>query len=188
MACLTPEAFAVAAARALEVLPPEWTLVQSGESFHLRRDPIHKPAMIFTAKLEQDDASSDWIDPSILTDNDIVPERPQTTLEWNISVVFSETWRCPALYLHVQDASGQPVPHTELGLTEDFSYEEHPVTGLPSLSLHPCRTNDVLDAVRKGATPSSNPAVELLTWMSIALSSIGSSLPPKAYLQALKEA
>jgi len=53
----------------------------------------------------------------------------------------------------------------------DFvSQEEHPITGMPSFFLHPCRTNERMDLLCH--SNNNNQAVCLLQWMSMVLPSI----------------
>lgn len=141
-------------------------------------------------------------------------------IEWSFSVVYSHVWGVPVLYFRVQYLNGIPLSRSQVlniliggigdsienkGTHEDaieeddgwnfVSYEEHPITGVPSFFLHPCQTskrlhllmiatgaeNDEYSVVKK------NPANVLLSWLSMILPSTGFRMSPKVFCAARKE-
>ena len=131
-------------------------------------------------------------DDTILEDGDAVPPSPmrQSSSSWRFSVVYSDTWKVPVLYFSVQDDSGgNPCPREtvlsilpcpEVSDTWDFlSHDEHPVTGVPSYFLHPCRTADRLELMLRGHPDKDS--VVLLSWFSLVLPAVGYRLPPALF-------
>jgi hypothetical protein len=118
----------------------------------------------------------------------------QIETEWRFSIVYSDTWRVPLLYFHVQHLDGTPCSRTDVldmlkssnhqNQVEDswdfLSQEEHPVTRLPSFFLHPCRTKERLDTLQAS---TDDEAVRLLSWMSMILPSVGYSISSKEFRQ-----
>lgn len=110
-------------------------------------------------------------------------------VEWRFSVVYSDTWRVPVLYFTVQDGHGSPFPRSEVlrlvkadqtvvGMEEEdtwdfLSYDEHPITGLPSFFLHPCQTDAILQRFQQ--------STKLLSWLSFVLPAVGFRIPPKDF-------
>lgn len=127
--------------------------------------------------------------------------------EWHFSVVYSETWQVPVLYFTVQQQpGGSPCSRTQvveiladihpcnreyIDDSWDFvSFEEHPITGIPSCFLHPCQTAARLHLLdfqsSDGDVVEQNKQVNpLLSWMCMILPSVGYGIPPQMYQELL---
>jgi hypothetical protein len=151
-----------------------------------------------------------WSDESVIDDPDVVEkvlkdeiESLELESEWNFSIVYSETWRVPVLYFHVQQRDGTPCTrnhvlevlqgdnHSHQNQESDswdfVSHEEHPVSRCPSYFLHPCRTQERLETLWQTANAgSSDEALRLLSWMSMIFPSVGCSISSRTF-QQLKE-
>ena len=123
-------------------------------------------------------------------------------IEWSFSVAYSHVWAVPVLYFRVQYLNGMPLSRPEVlnilrcgadhdvvksddstqgvSVEEDdgwnfVSYEEHPITGVPSFFLHPCQTSKRLHLLMATGTNSDDSveknksAVVLLSWLSMIL-------------------
>ena len=136
---------------------------------------------------------------------DVIEEDPDLDLsheasqgevaEWRLSIVYSDTWRVPVLYFNVTKSNGSPYTRTDLirylmaknqnlkNEVEDswefVSHEEHPISGSPSLFLHPCQSHKRLQAMGANSLNHSN---RLWSWMSMVFPSLGFSISPKAYM------
>jgi hypothetical protein len=127
--------------------------------------------------------------------------------EWHLSVAYSDTWRSPVLYFHVHEEArrgGGPVcarqsivdfltalhHQNQVAESWDFvSQDEHPITGLPSFFLHPCRTNERLAhlvANQQMKCASTPDAVRVLRWMALLLPSVGLALSSSDFVQLEK--
>lgn len=113
--------------------------------------------------------------------------------EWSFSVVFHEIWRVPTLYFDVNGSDGTPITREEVvrlvsdSMTEEQSWdfisqEEHPMTGSPSFFLHPCQTVAKMELL----LPQEHNLCPLLSWMSMILPSVGCSINPIVYNEAMK--
>lgn len=127
------------------------------------------------------------------------------TTEWHFSIVYSDTWKAPILYFTVEKLglqNGSPCYRFEIlkfleqcshsnriNDSWDFlSYDEHPVSGVPSFFLHPCQT-----LARLSTLVTTNIANDddddnhrqrfLLSWMSMILPSVGYAVPSQVYRQ-----
>jgi ubiquitin-like-conjugating enzyme ATG10 len=130
-------------------------------------------------------------------DEYIIPSCEKSNVyEWRYSIVYSFTWRVPVLYFTVQTPSGSPCPRDEVLsmlpgslLQQDswdfLSYDEHPVTGVPSFFLHPCQTQNVLNILRQDCLTDTK--LELLSWLSLIIPSIGYSLPSTLFQEIRQE-
>lgn len=137
------------------------------------------------------------VDESILDDCDAIvvdfgKRRDET--EWSFSVVYSEVWRAPVLYFTVQRLDGIPCTRREvLDMLDhhdhqnaatvpdswDFvSWDEHPVTGIPSFVLHPCRTLERLQLL--GAS-FDHPTRRVWSWITMILPTVGVSVSPRTF-------
>lgn len=130
--------------------------------------------------------------------------------EWSFSVLFHSVYRVPTLYFQVHDIDGTPTTREEVvkmlclrftnirgnsdainthnSMTEeqtwDFvSQEEHPMTGIPSFFLHPCRTAAKMELLLL----QPQDLCPLLSWMSMILPSVGCTISPFVYHEAQKK-
>ena len=117
-------------------------------------------------------------------------------IEWNLSVVYSDTWRVPVLFFRALNMDGTNLSRNEvlveLGWDEGnscdwefVSEDEHPVTRAPSYILHPCRTAERLETLfqvdscissakndDEGSKPTEcihppSPGEFLLSWLTL---------------------
>ena len=132
-------------------------------------------------------------------------------IHWTFSVVYSDTYRVPVLYFHVQNADGSPCSRSQVlqwlapnsckesvtttdesSSWEFVSQEQHPCTGFPSYFLHPCRTSERMTLLQQvEAMPPENESSEgetlssgihvLWAWMSMMLPAINHTIPPKVF-------
>merc|ERR1719245_400036 len=96
-------------------------------------------------------------------------------MEWNLSVVYSETWNVPVLYFRVQYLDGRVCSRDTIllliQLKDDFvSEEEHPIHGVPCFFLHPCQTHDCLQLL-------DNDCNIVLRWMMMVLPAVKCKIP-----------
>jgi len=101
---------------------------------------------------------------------------------------------------HQNQLVGQP-PGDAASATWDFcSQEEHPITGLPAFFLHPCRTQERLTTMTRRQHDDDDDdddddetadvvsyGMQMLTWMSLILPSVGFAIPCRLFLQLQKE-
>jgi hypothetical protein len=147
-----------------------------------------------------------WSDESVINDPDVVVEVSKDEIEssdeaeseWNFSIVYSETWRVPVLYFHVQQRDGTPCTRNHvlevlqgdshshqnqvLDSWDFVSHEEHPVSRSPSFFLHPCRTRERLETLQANIH-ASDEALRLLSWMSMIFPSVGCSISSRTFQQ-----
>mmetsp|Transcript_16484 Transcript_16484/g.47401 ORF Transcript_16484/g.47401 Transcript_16484/m.47401 type:complete len:234 (-) Transcript_16484:1536-2237(-) len=141
------------------------------------------------AEIEIDDLEEEacGIDDAVFTTTTSVSE-------WAFSIVYSETWCVPVLYFHVQNSDGSTMSRSEmLNLIEytdsasaswDFiSEEEHPVTGVPSLFLHPCQTAARMELLQSSTLyqESSKHELKLLCWMAMVFPALKFRISPRQY-------
>lgn len=150
-----------------------------------------------TSCCPDDGATADhanMLDESLLVeDPDVECEKPnEHGLEWSFSIIYSETWNVPVLYFNVFQGSRIPCQREDvLEILKDetvkdtwqfLSYDEHPVTGVPSLFLHPCRTKERMSQLLKD-DDDTKPEEHLWSWMSLILPTVGFPIPSKTFLR-----
>lgn len=159
---------------------------------YLVRCPIQRSIEYSFAETDAtwtNEANIVWDDP----DTVVQPNNSNTTSTlWTFSIVFSPIWKVPVLYFTVVDAtSGVPCPRerilASLHHLDDAtacSYEEHPVTGVPSCFLHPCRTAERLEQLlRPDEQPSPSGAVLLWSWWVLMAPIVGFPIDPETHLR-----
>lgn len=132
-------------------------------------------------------------DDSIISDCDSVSVTSLPKQLWSFSIAYSYTWRVPVMYFSVQLPDGTPCSRDEVignlrcfcnnneivNDSWDFvSSDEHPVTGIPSFFLHPCRTSHILETLNASTTCS---AMRLWSWLSMISPTVGLSIAPKTF-------
>jgi Autophagocytosis associated protein, active-site domain len=157
-----------------------------------------------------------YVDWAILTDSvesilaPTYDENQFTLLQWNLSCVYSETWQIPVLYFDVRNVStGQPCSREEVlsYLVLDFdglpvqsdetnqiesswnflSFDEHPISRLPSFFLHPCRTSERMGLIESTLMQHSTCGVEtravlLHSWLSLMLAPLRMKLSLESFI------
>jgi hypothetical protein len=148
------------------------------QDFSLEDNSIPMDPQQYTESLQDSSFSS----------NDI--RSAKKPIQWTFSMVYSETYRVPVLYFHVQEMNGAPYTrqkvlkwlypnaHGVKDTWEFVSQEEHSFTGLPSFFLHPCQTSQRLRLVNKMGDKSI-----LWTWMSMILPVVNHAIPPSYFLR-----
>ena len=170
--------------------------IESTKSVHLVHPVVLRKTgapLIYVPGVEQEDIiEEDTVTNTTQFEDESAqsPVMDSSSFEWRYSISFSDTWRVPVLYFTVQDSSGTPCPRDQVlsmlpasSMQEDtwdfVSYDEHPITGIPSYFLHPCQTKDILSLMQNdGATLS---ATCLLSWLSLILPAVGHTLPSKVF-------
>jgi hypothetical protein len=172
---------------------------------------VHPPVIQTTRIIQEEDTELDdnlLVDESIQIDPDcVIPttasKEDNCLVEffWNLSIVYSDTWRVPVLYFQVERRNGSPLVRSHVlqllnggdeGIRDhgwDFvSQEEHPISARPSFFLHPCQTSQRLALVRGQDEDNNNnnnnnpPSVQLLwTWMSMMFPVLGHSIPARCF-------
>ena len=125
-----------------------------------------------------------------------------TNTKWHFSIVFSDSWKAPVLFFTVDnlDKNGSPCPRSDVAKmlrqfshynrVEDawdlLSHDEHPITGIPSLFLHPCQTMQRMEILTQkqgshGETNTQGNKALLLSWMTMILPSVGFSISSKLF-------
>lgn len=113
-------------------------------------------------------------------------------LQWTFSIVYSHVWSVPVLYMMVQRLDGTPLPRSQIlpllepssssSSKEEFlSCDEHPMTGIPSFFLHPCRTAEKLSVLE-----CRSETTRLWSWMAMVLSTVRQPIAPKLYVQVVE--
>jgi hypothetical protein len=136
---------------------------------------VHQPILRRRKKEKRDRGKGEWntseevvlvedSDPMEGSIQTVEQEEDSTTfqshdegwIEWNLSVVYSDTWGAPVLYFQVQSTDGTKLMRDEvlheLGWDQEnladhwqfISEDENPITGAPSYFLHPCQTSECL--------------------------------------------
>jgi hypothetical protein len=168
-----------------------------------------KVAHLEAASVDENDSTEEealWNDESVINDPDAVVkgltdeiESSESESEWNFSIVYSETWRVPVLYFHVQQRDGTPCTrnyvleilqgdssHSHQNKVADswdfVSHEEHPVSRCPSFFLHPCRTRERLETLQANIH-TGDESLRLLSWMSMIFPSVGCSISSRTFQQ-----
>jgi hypothetical protein len=134
-----------------------WSLeTSSNGSSYLTHAPVKLSATFQREKEVLRGEEECFVDNSLIEDPDSDVLRPmdEAHLDWRVSIVYSETWRVPVVYFTVLHPDGSPCTRedivdslmdqnhqNQINDSWDFiSHDEHPITGVPSLFLHPCRT------------------------------------------------
>ncbi len=162
----------------------QWSTERSliDESISMQHPPVYSEN-----ELQEETRDSTKMEESSLVEDPDVTYEHLPNLEWRFSIVYSETWNVPVLYFQVfQNKILCPREQVLTVLNENVqdawefvSYEEHPATGVPSLFLHPCRTQERMKFLLNDRdTP---PAEQLWSWMSLILSTVGFSIPSPIY-------
>jgi hypothetical protein len=137
-------------------------------------------------------------------------QRQRQPIQWAFSIVYSDTYRVPVLYFHVQQLMKNGAPCTRSHVVEwllpsnidddddddddrkgqpqdtwEFiSQQEHPCTGVPSYFLHPCQTAQRMKMLNSSTTTTSDNNTALLwTWMSMILPAVSQSIPGSYFLR-----
>jgi hypothetical protein len=174
---------------------------------------VHPPVLQTTTTriIQEEDKELDdnlLVDESIQIDPDcVIPttnskdDNYLVEIVWNLSIVYSDTWRVPVLYFQVESRNGSPLVRSHVlqllnGGDEGIrdygwdlvSQEEHPISARPSYFLHPCQTSQRLALVRGQDEDDNNnnnnpPAVHQLlwTWMSMMFPVLGHSIPSRCF-------
>ena len=143
---------------------------------------------IIQSYVEDDDITS--------FDGDTIVFRDVQTSEWLVTISYSDIWQVPVLHFTVQMQDGTPLrrddvisclleynddPDSTSSVTSDFvSIDEHPVTGIPSYCLHPCRTSGLLE-ILLCTSSSDSPTLQLWSWMSMILPHVGIAIHPSTF-------
>jgi hypothetical protein len=119
----------------------------------------------------------------------------EISIQWDFSIVYSDTYRVPVLYFRVQTLDGAPcersqvlqwLPRQSIEDSWDFiSQEEHPFTGLPSFFLHPCRTSTRLKQL-KYSNDGEDVSI-LWAWMSMIFPAVNQAVPPSYFRLVLNQ-
>jgi hypothetical protein len=157
--------------------------------FPNNKDHSHRVVESITSD-EDEQLDSELDESAVLNNNSTVD-----FTEWSFSVVFHEVWRVPTLYFDVNGSDGTPINREEVvrlvsddSMTEEQSWdfisqEEHPMTGSPSFFLHQCQTVAKMELLLLQEQHNLCP---LLSWMSMILPSVGCSINPIVYNEAMK--
>jgi hypothetical protein len=146
-------------------------------------------------------------------DSTTVQSYDEGWIEWNFSVVYSETWGAPILYFQAQSTDGTKLMRNqvlhELGWDLEsmdhwqfLSEEEHPITGNPAYFLHPCQISECLvEMIEMEVDASNSENVEstlqqsfhslskgqvLLCWLALMLSSLNIKINSHRYSELQK--
>ena len=151
-------------------------------------------------RLTKDSASHDpymFEDETVMQDDTAIivmsDESRNKDTVWMLSVVYSHTYTAPVLYFTVHHLDGTPCDRDDVVAwlqqthqlnTMDLSWDivsvdQHPMTAEPSFFLHPCSTKQWL--YRMTDPCKDSPALSLLSWMAMVLSTLGQSIPAKVY-------
>jgi hypothetical protein len=128
-------------------------------------------------------------------DGDTIVFRDVQTSEWLVTISYSDIWQVPVLHFTAQMQDGTPLRRDDVisclleysddpnstNIASDFvSIDEHPVTGIPSYCLHPCRTSGLLEILCTSSSDSS-PTLQLWSWMSMILPHVGLAIHPSTF-------
>lgn len=174
----------------------KWSLQTSEDGNYLAHPVVlrHGTFDAISEEIAADEVLEDYSIP-LEEESTHILSKLSPSVEWRFTIVFSDTWRVPVLYFTVQDSAGNPclrqqvlsmLPAAEQQEdTWDFvSYDEHPVTGMPSYFLHPCQTQDILKILQKDCSQTSTL---LLSWLSLILPTIGYTLPSMVFKKLRKQ-
>ena len=206
--CLSSEEFerdAILFSNAFQAITPEnandssallkWELGGHDPVKHRPVYLIHPPVVLKVLSMNQVDelgVDAYEYEDETLSDPDIIQPSIEIQYKWSFSIVYSDTWMVPILYFAVTHLDGMPCLRSEVlnALTineQDFddtwdfiSYEEHPITGLPSFFLHPCQTSERLRLLQE-AQPAT---ASLLSWAAMLLPAVGFRIPTKTFVRA----
>jgi Autophagocytosis associated protein, active-site domain len=130
---------------------------------------------------------------SVITDCDAVHVGSCSQTEWRLSIAYNFTWHVPVMYFMVQFPDGTPCARQDMldlllcfrrnrdsvsDMWDFVSSEEHPITGVPSFFLHPCRTSSLLETLNASTDCST---MRLWSWMAMIFPSIGLSISAETY-------
>jgi Autophagocytosis associated protein, active-site domain len=128
-------------------------------------------------------------------DGDTIVIRDVQRSDWFVTMSYSHIWQVPVLHFTAQMQDGTPLcredviscllscsndPDTTNDVSDFVSMDEHPVTGIPSYVLHPCRTTGLLETLHAS---SDNATLRLWSWMSMILPLVGIVIRPSTYRQ-----
>lgn len=177
------------------------TEIQGASLLHLIHPPVTRRRLdtSFIQGNHVADVDVHLEDETLVVDPDVTPPPTLSSssssnllllLEWQFSIVYSDTWQVPILFFTAQHMDGSPCLRYSLlkalgcqdGIDSyDFiSYDEHPVTRVPSFFLHPCQTAARMKLL--GATTE----YFLVSWLSMVLPAIGFRMPPFVVSHAVK--
>lgn len=170
----------------------QWSTERSSldESIFLKHPPVY--SYYKSDSFRPDEGAGDhMMNGSLVEDPDIEYEiTKENGVEWNFSIVYSETWNAPVLYFNAfKDKT--PCQREEVleilkenveDTWEFLSYDEHPATGVPSLFLHPCQTKERMARLKDGDRKVTLDD-QLWSWMSLILPAVGFSIPSKTFLR-----
>jgi len=166
-----------------------WKLEGDGHSVYLS----HPSIVTYHEKINSLDNKEDevllgedneiFLDPHQYSPN--VQGSEKEPIQWDFSIVYSETYRAPVLYFRVQNLEGSPcgrskvldlLPSQAIIDSWDFvSQEEHPFLGIPYFFLHPCQASTRLSLVMMGSDGEN--ICTLWTWMSMVLPAVNHQIP-----------
>lgn len=128
-------------------------------------------------------------------DGDSIVFRDVQKSYWFVTISYSDIWQVPVLHFVAQMQDGTPLSRDDVisslleysdddldstNVISDFvSIDEHPVTGIPSYFLHPCRTSGLLEILCN--TSSDSPTLQLWSWMSMILPHVGLIIHPSTF-------
>lgn len=125
-----------------------------------------------------------------------------TQVRWDFSILYSGTYCVPVLYFRAQTMDGSPcerskilqwLPDQSINDKWDFiSQEEHPINGIPSFFLHPCRTPNKLADLSKSAIEEEDGddddgSILLWAWMSMILPAVNHPVSSVIYKEVLSK-
>ena len=168
---------------------------------------VHPPVFTVSHETKEDSNGDEGGNGFLLEDENVITDEhevsiPQdlgvvetsTQVQWNFSIVFSETYGVPVLYFRVQTLDGCPcersevlkwLPNQAIADSWDFvSQEEHPISGLPAYFLHPCQTSSRL---KETLRPSQHGATILWAWMSMVFPAVNHPISPSFYKYILHQ-
>lgn len=144
--------------------------------------------------------ADDLEDESILCDEDNIQAHRESgtgsqyndTL-WFLSIVYNHTFGVPVLYFQTQYKNGSQCGRDDIvaylrqvhqqnrveNSWELISMDQHPISGLPSFFLHPCRTKQRIQSILVDRPKNDGSA--LLSWLSMMLASLGLGVSPTYY-------
>jgi hypothetical protein len=174
----------------------EWTIAKQSSELYLSHPPV------FTYQKDTNWSMSSELeitleDNNITKDPDVFSSSPDTMnsrkkpIQWDFSIVYSDTYRVPVLYFRAQTLAGSPCPRTQIlewlppQSIEDswnfLSQEEHPFDGLPSFFLHPCQTSSILKTI-KDTSKSKNKRI-IWIWMSLTMPVVNHPIDSAFFMQ-----
>ena len=177
-------------------LADNWTLVKTegGESVFLKKQdasPQRNLGTIVTpSEGKEEDCTLDDLSLNV-TDlesedlselNDKISFHGVVTAEYEIH--FSESYGVPVIYARFWDQLGQLLPlerawkevtPSEIRSMEKISFGPHPISGLPWIQIHPCKTDSILKEILE-TCPHQN---YLVAFLSLYGKAVGIELSPE---------